>query len=62
MKSQKLLASFTAYCYEHPEQRFCQALCNWGGAGKIICETYEYDGTVERDTYYWEGRNGSKDD
>jgi len=30
-RNSKLLASFTAYCNEYPEQRFWQALLNWSG-------------------------------
>lgn len=38
MKSQKQLESFTAYCQEHPELRFWQALCNWSGYSRVYGE------------------------
>ena len=62
MKSQKLLESFTKYCNKHPEERFWQALRNWGAFGYILAATtwsYEkghgfYDDIV--DTFYWENK------
>lgn len=53
MKSQKLLDDFTAYCIDHPEYRFWQALRNWNGAHRILVEPGTH-GEWSEDTFYWE--------
>lgn len=37
-KSSKLLGSFMAYCADHPDQRFWQALRNWSGNDYIYTQ------------------------
>jgi hypothetical protein len=55
--NRKILADFTAYCLQHPELRFWQALAGWSKylilASKEDCQL--------RDTFYWEGRDGNED-
>lgn len=33
--NKELLDQFVAYCEQHPEQRFWQALCNWDGVSVL---------------------------
>lgn len=54
-KNQKLLEEFTAYCLEHPDLRFWQALANWSGMNMIKATNTDF-GT--KDTYYWETKDG----
>lgn len=35
-KNSKLLARFIAYCLEHPNERFWQALRNWSGVNYLL--------------------------
>lgn len=63
MKSEKLLTSFIAYCLEHPEERFWQALKNWCGWNFVMVAEKPED--AGRDTFYWEDneeklRNGGR--
>lgn len=60
MKSKKLLDSFVAYCYAHPEQRFWQALRNWCGWSFLFVgkTSIPHVGTY-RDTFYWEDNQPS---
>lgn len=64
-----VLASFEAYCLEHPEYRFWQALRNWSQQNYIlVCPNHPEDWNYEnnltslqrdlKDTFYWEHRNG----
>jgi len=61
-KNKKLLDNFVAYCQQHPEERFWQALRNWVGKDFILVtkkgvDRTELNDTIE-DTFYWEGRDG----
>lgn len=57
-KNQKLLASFSEYCLEHPEQRFWQALRNWAKVGFILkAKTFNFNEDKYediKDTFYLE--------
>jgi hypothetical protein len=53
-RNSKVLASFTAYCKAHPQERFWQALRNWSGAYFIL---WNRDGRNDHDTFNWEGRD-----
>lgn len=55
MKSKELLDSFMAFCIDHPELRFWQALTQWSGYLLIYGE--KTNGELE-DTYHLEKRNG----
>jgi hypothetical protein len=66
-KNGLLLQDFALYCLDHPEERFWQALRNWSrinfiiAADSIAWNCGEPEGwTNERDTFYWEGKNGEK--
>lgn len=53
------LGAFLAYCMDHPEERFWQALRNWTGASfiHVVLPKADYGYTGEAiDTFYWEGR------
>ena len=54
-KNKKLLDSFVAYCQQHPEERFWQALRNWSRANYILMVM---EGQLPRDTFYMEDKNG----
>lgn len=61
-RNSKLLQQFAAYCRDHPDERFWQALRNWSGCGFILAADYSnkfpnkfWDN--ESDTFHWEGRN-----
>ena len=58
-RNEDVLASFTAYCEMHPDQRFWQALRNWSGHSFIIARDYPPtpDDRPQADTFFWEGRN-----
>lgn len=65
-RNSELLASFTKYCEEHPDERFWQALRNWSGEAFILAGEYQYrtckipwNKDKLRDTFYWEGKNGN---
>lgn len=45
------LASFVAYCQEHPEERFWQALKNWAEVSYVYTQT---EHSPIEDTYYKE--------
>lgn len=50
-KNSRLVASFSEYCREHPDQRFWQALVNWSGYKTIHGEK---DVSHLEDLYYKE--------
>jgi len=52
-KNSKVLASFTKYCLKHPEQRFWQALSNWGDFNAI----YVTKNGQTKDTFYCEDKD-----
>jgi hypothetical protein len=59
-RNSELLDSFIAYCAEHPNERFWQALRNWSGWGCVLVSREwntvwrsQMDG-VAQDTFYWE--------
>ena len=54
-KNKKLLDSFVAYCQQHPEERFWQALRNWSGHNFIFVSQFLKIGV--QDTFYWEGKD-----
>lgn len=58
-KNMTLLLSFTAYCYKNPEERFWQALRNWSGQSFILASDSCPVFANQKDTFYWEGRDGS---
>jgi hypothetical protein len=55
-KNDEKLESFSKYCFEHPEERFWQALRNWAqiecGGGNYIMTGNELDNL--QDTFYWD--------
>jgi hypothetical protein len=60
-KNMNTLIDFTAYCTQHPEERFWQALRNWSEYNFIYggknTENLEYNSLTERkleDTFYKE--------
>jgi hypothetical protein len=53
-KSKELLQDFSAYCEQHPEERFWQALRNWSGVSFV--HVTERSGDMPKDTYYFEGK------
>ena len=55
-RNKETLQSFVEYCFEHPTERFWQALRNWADVNYLfVADTHEADGVV--DTFYWEGKN-----
>lgn len=57
-RNSKTLASFIAYCHEHPQERFWQALRNWADAGNWVVVSDDMDVLKHgRDTFFWGGRN-----
>ena len=71
MKSAETLASFAAYCTEHPEQRFWQALCNWSGQNAIyalqrgtvfdVMDLTDKTAVHLVDTYQWNDKSGESE-
>lgn len=57
VKNAELLASFTTYCYENPEQRFWQALRNWSGWAAVYVAKND-DHPKPMDTFYWTRKDG----
>lgn len=57
VKNADLLADFTAYCYENPEQRFWQALRNWSKWAAVYVAKND-DHPKPMDTYYWTRKDG----
>ena len=53
-KNTKVLNDFSAYCANHPDERFWQALRNWVGEPFVMVGTP--GGTLE-DTFYREGKD-----
>ena len=56
-KNKDLLASFSAYCKAHPEQRFWQALRNWSAFAFIYAGYCVVEAEGLKDTFYMEGYN-----
>jgi hypothetical protein len=66
-RNSKVLASFIAYCQQHTEERFWQALRNWCGMNFVFVSNSHpmqnpdgsmrgcYDGPDLYNTFYWEG-------
>jgi hypothetical protein len=50
------LGSFIAYCCNHPEERFWQALRNWAGFRCILVSNECPVFNDQHDTFYWEGK------
>lgn len=63
-RSGRTLFDFVAYCIQHPDERFWQALRNWSGYSFVLTtETVPYEVNEEaplRDTFYLEGRRHDK--
>ena len=57
-KDEELLADFTAYCKDHPNERFWQALRNWSEWPYVLVATSKSPRADVIDTFYWEGRSG----
>lgn len=57
-KNMLLLFSLMDYCYEHPNERFWQALRNWAGVNYICAADVLPDSRDIRDTFHWESRTG----
>jgi hypothetical protein len=55
-KSKKVLDSFIMYCYDHPGERFWQALRNWSGSLFILKSRYLPPDQHIQDTFYLEGK------
>ncbi len=53
-RNELALASLTAYCNLHPEQRFWQSLRNWSGFDQVM----GVGGSVRIDTFNLEGLDG----
>jgi len=53
-KNSRLLASFTAYCREHPDERFWQALRNWSPYAFLYGSKEQIDDPRLIDTFYLE--------
>jgi len=59
MKSYRTLISFIAYCIQHPEERFWQALKNWSGYECVFvgkCNPPYQKWEIQYDTFNWEGK------
>jgi len=57
-KNSSVLNSFIIYCYEHPDERFWQALRNWSGFGWIeVSPENRALGMDRRDTFYFKGKD-----
>jgi hypothetical protein len=66
-RNSETLADFAAFCLQHPELRFWQALRVWAdvysvlvtpSAGKTYGEMFRGPHGPCCDTFPWEGRNG----
>ena len=60
IRDQKAKESFIKYMEEHPEERFWQAVRNWGCSGQwgsILKADLDEDGKIKQfqDTFYEEG-------
>lgn len=55
-KNAEVLAGFTAYCEQHPDERFWQALRNWAGVPFVLIGEELFGGKLE-DTFYREGKD-----
>lgn len=57
-KNSRLLAWFSDYCRQHPEERFWQALRNWSGSAFILkARNFDFNTSTFidiEDTYYIE--------
>lgn len=57
-KNEKLLKSFTSYCYKHKEERFWQALRNWAKFNFLMAYWTTKEGIDEEgDTFYFTEKN-----
>jgi len=56
-KNIKLLEEFAKYCYDHPEERFWQALRNWSGNPYLLISRYLPPDNHIRDAFYFEGKD-----
>lgn len=54
-KNRRLLFEFIAYCIQHPELRFWQALNTWSGLPNLV--VMDVEGKVARDTFYFEHKD-----
>lgn len=61
-RNSEVLASFVAFCQQHPDQRFWQALRNWCEMPFVLVShlaPHDLLGTTSQaaiyDTFYWEG-------
>lgn len=61
-KNSKLLKEFTAYCNEHPEERFWQALRNWAEFDFLLEGIWNHEGGYieSKDTYFRKGKKYEK--
>lgn len=59
-KNTKVLLSFIVYCFNHPEERFWQALRNWSKCSRIEALIKQRGEGSIHNTYYWEGRRGDE--
>jgi hypothetical protein len=55
-KADPLLAEFVRFCFEHPDQRFWQALRNWSKVKAIFIEKKSECGSL-MDTFYFEAKD-----
>lgn len=56
-KNSLMMTEFSQYCYDHPEQRFWQALRNWSKWAAVYVAKND-DHPKPMDTYYWTRKNG----
>jgi hypothetical protein len=57
-RNEDVLADFVAYCENHPQERFWQALRNWSDWPYVMVTTSKDRTGGAIDTFYWEGRSG----
>ena len=58
-KAHPLLEEFVKYCWDHPDQRFWQALTNWSGVSYLVSSDLPFCGHCDsQDTFYWETNKG----
>lgn len=58
-RNSETLADFTAFCVDHPDLRFWQALRAWSG-WHLVMVSNDSDATDNpkiEDTFYWEGKS-----
>lgn len=54
-KNHKLLKSLSRYCEAHPEERFWQAVRNWGNFSYLVA--VDKKNKMGADTFYWTKKN-----